>query len=499
MAELRLLSDDGGIDIDLVSGVWRVERGMITLPGSDDDALNRLQSGDRLAWTWPLAADASADYGNAGEAISYALEQARQWVEDPLRGNTLWLQARPGGQYTRRYMIKGGVFAELTSAGADLFWGKTVRRGSLTLYLHVAPPEANDPRDIGQLSSLVPAGGGGRHPVRATYPEDEASGDGVDLPSTGGTLEIPGRGTRPGRIGVLALETEVSTSSGITKYWAGLKSLYHEAGVASEFVPSWMIQDGTYTYLGSPFAAGAVGSGETGYVWVTITYNSGDWGRVFSISLAQVYSGSYPEHFIGRYRVIMRADISPAPQTIRFRLGYGLSSEADGEGLIYNDPVYVTTTDTYAGDYRLVELGSVIIPPFGYRQGGDVKKTVLQLDANHLDAAGSATINFNRLILVPEPRLLHIPKAGYLASTGTDVNTTLYYTAPDDVASALVYRDGNLRAAPQVQPTPAFYLPVEGALLVVVGAGDDFESSLSNLISVGARVYDRYASWRGAG
>ena len=84
-------------------------------------------------------------------------------------------------------------------------------------------------------------------------------------------------------------------------------------------------------------------------------------------------------------------------------------------------------------------------------------------------------------------------------STGTDVNTTLYYTAPDDVASALVYRDGNLRAAPQVQPTPAFYLPVEGALLVVVGAGDDFESSLSNLISVGARVYDRYASWRGAG
>ena len=25
MAELRLLSDDGGIDIDLVSGVWRVD------------------------------------------------------------------------------------------------------------------------------------------------------------------------------------------------------------------------------------------------------------------------------------------------------------------------------------------------------------------------------------------------------------------------------------------------------------------------------------------
>lgn len=495
MAELRLHDDDGAIDIDLLTGVWRVEHGTVSLPGSDDDALNRLQSGERLQWTWPLVTDAAAnpDYGEAAEAINYALEQARLWGSDSLRANTLWLKARPGGQYARRFVVIGGMLVELTSPGADLFVGKRVKRGSLTLFLHVAPPEANDARDVGQLPDFVPAGGGGRHPVVGTYPDADASSDGLALSCLGGVMEVAGRGTRPGRIGVLALAADASVAQKIEQYWVGIKSLYYEAGVASEFEPSWMIDDGTYTYLGDPFSMSAGGAGADAYVRGVITYNSDEFGRCFTVKLSQVYAGSYPEHFIGRFRVLLRVNLSAAVQTIRCRLGYGMATATDGEGLVYSDPVYITTVG--AGTYRLIEIGSVTIPPFGYRAGGDVD-ALLQLDANHLEVAGSAQIDFNRFILIPERRV-YLPESTTTITSGD--NQTAVYTAPDDKVSALVYNAGTLKGLPSVQPTPDFYMPAEGGLIVVAGAGADNASSNSHTIDLGVRLYDRYTSWRGAG
>ena len=493
MAELRLADDNGAIDIDLLDGIWQVEHGTVTLPGSDDDALNRLQSGDRVQWTWPLVASASQDYGNAAEAINYALEQARVWAGDSLRANTLWLKARPGGQYARRFVVKGGLFVELTSPAADLFTGKTVKRGSLILFLHVAPPEANDARDVGQLPDFVPAGGGGLHPVVGSYPDADASAVGSALSCLGGTMEVAGRGTRPGRIGVLALAADASVASKLEQFWVGVKSLYHEGGVASEFEPSWMIDDGTYTYLGDPFSMSAGGAGADAYVRGVITYNSGEFGRCFTVSLSQVYAGSYPKHFTGRFRVLLRVNLSAAVQTIRCRLGYGMVTDAEGDGLVYNDPVYITTVG--AGTFRLIELGSVVIPPFGYRAGGDVD-VLLQLDANHLEVAGSAQIDFNRFILIPERRV-YIPEATTTITSGD--NQTLLYTAPDDQVSCLVFNAGNLKGSPETQITPDFYMPAEGGLIVVAGASADNASSNSHTIDLGVRLYDRYTSWRGAG
>lgn len=493
MAELRLHDDDGAIDIDLLEGVWQVEHGTVTLPGSDDDALNRLQSGERVQWTYPLVASAGQDYGNAAEAINYALEQARLWSGDSLRANTLWLKARPGGQYARRFVVKGGLFVELTSQGADLFTGTMVKRGSLILFLHVAPPEANDARDVGQLPDIVPAGGGGRHPVIGTYPDADASSDGLALSCLGGTMEVAGRGTRPGRIGVLALAAAASASLKIQQYWVGIKSLYQEGGVASEFEPSWMANLGTSGYAGDPFTVTSGGAGADAYLRATITYNGGDFGRCFTVNLSQVYAGSYPEHFIGRYRVLLRVNLSAAVQTFRLRLGYGMVSHLYGYGLIYSDPVYVTTVG--AGAYHLIEIGSIVIPPFGYRAGGDMD-VLLQLDANHLEVAGSVQIDFNRFILIPERRV-YIPEAVTTDVTGT--NRALLYTAPDDKNSCLLFNGSTLRNAPEVQVSPDFYMPAEGGLVVVAGASYDNQSSNSNTIDMGVRLYDRYTSWRGAG
>lgn len=489
MSQSRLQTDDLTTDIDLAEGVWRHEYASVAIPGSEDDALNKLQSGGVIQAVFPLVSTDESLFVASSEAIQTALELARNWKTNPLFYNALWWKVQLYGQTSKRFLVVGGNFTELTGMAGDPFYESNVRRANLVLYLHVAPAENNLPRTEGALSTYVPGVGGGYFPAMATPTyADESEVGGLAISALGGTLQLAGKGTRPGRIALL--EVINNNAADLGEIWLGLKSTRAEAGAASTFDPSLTDVTGV---SGTPYTFSSGGAGENTYGQQTVTHNSGAWGSCSYVSV--LGGGGTASHMIGTYLMLLRyqvSAVSTANVTIRVRSRYTTNSAFDTT-FITQSPVY-KTVDTMA-NWGLLPLGILRYPHLGSRQDILTRSVYIQLQANMITTGDTATMRWNRILLVPIP---YIYVSGASLGQGA-ADRTVFLTHPDDRQECFTLNGYGVEYEPTVEIQPNFYLPVEGAVLSIVAARSLTNQNSADTVDAGMVIYDRYMSHKGDG
>lgn len=489
MAEERIYTESGSIDIDLFSGTWKSVYGVFAPGASMDEALSQLRTGEHIPTVKPLLAETSGDWSSAAEAIELALEKARLWRNDPIRYEPIWYKCRPDGAQALRYLIVGGYFQVIPMPGIDWQINSRLRRADLTMYLHKAPPEGNTERYIGTLPDYL--SGGGTHSMAPAPPTVPAFGvGGAGLSTIGGALSIAGNGTRPGRIQVMALDADSGlTGAAITKVWAGIKPLHFEAGGATDFDP---VQSFIATPA-SPFTNGTGGAGIDSYVYSELDYNGGAWGNAVQASIG---GADDLRHYYGRYVALLRYKITAESGTdpvIRARLQYAASQDYYTEA-VYLDNLAVMST------FGVVDMGIIQVPAGTGRVplGATGASQTIRIQANMLTSGDTATVQFCRLVLIPYPIFCRLGAAAiqYFVGTPDTSYSTDIYTHADDSYEAITRgvtyaRSGDAQANVQ----PEWYMPVEGGILVVAGAYS-LGSWPDQALDVGMILRDRYISSR---
>lgn len=493
MSDSFLQTDDSVIDIDLLTGVWRHEYATAAVPPSEDDALAQLQSGGVLQVVFPLVAELEADYATAGEAISLALEQARSWRKEPLFHNPLWWKVRPHGQTYRRFLVVGGNFVEITQQYADNLDTDGLRRGNLVLWLHIAPPENSIPRYFGELSAGVGIGGSKSMVGSPTYPP--AVGDGADITTLGGILQVTAEGTRPGRISLLEVVNQnVTLGNALNHIWVGIKPTSRTvAEDPTTFNPNLMTLTADPA---TPFTDTSGGAGENTYEQFVVTNNSDAFGECFYAAFPG--AGVTVAHFVGNYLVLLRYKVTAVTgsgtKPVRFRIGYGVGNGT----FIYSEPVYIAAPAVMT-TWGILAVGFAKFPTAGARYDGfTLAGARIKLQANALDSGDTVTVQFNRFVIMPRPYV-------YISSTSLyNTRRLLYKTHADDKQEAVIFTSATgLPSVPTVpykevtaELSPDFYIPAHGGTLTILGARSLSEQDETDVVDIGAVIYDRYMSWK---
>jgi hypothetical protein len=297
-------------------------------------------------------------------------------------------------------------------------------------------------------------------------------------------------GNVPARIASTTIQ--VNSGDELNELWLGFRT--SRMGTVTDFEPKWLCGSGT--------VIADTGTTDEG-TWMSCDFSAGvpDGNAMqtrFYIKTSDVVAGAKTGDQRGEFVVLLRAQLSSNATTCYVRLLDGYSST--DSNLRQQDRVKITSTS-----WLLYPLGTISIPP---SRGIDILGSTYDPDSGLMDdfrmaiqaqrvAGGTATLNFDYLLLVP------ITEGGiYVGDLGLESEQTLYiYTRPEDTVAAWTFTSGYGTTFEAVAPAPAgscgYSMPVGAPYVVCAGQRATLHDA-TDTIKLHSYVYERWRSLRGA-
>lgn len=381
------------------------------------------------------------------------VERVRLWHSDPTRSNSIWLEAASEGETVKRALIYDMVL------------------------------EIGD----GDFTPLLSVGGIGvrlvitRHPLWESLPGSNSNDSGA-ISCWGGVTSSSAFGLLGGDVSTRIGRLQVQETTGDTyELWAGIRPSNY--GVTN-WVSTWELESGS---AGTDTAASAASDASNGSEMRCTFATTASMAARVTIAVSNVITtASVQDDAIGRYLVLLRCKTDAG--TVGLRLYQGIGTTASDHAPV-SEEVYITNTA-----YKLIPLGEIVIPPFGFRAltpAGfqDPGRVALQLRAEVASGAPSK-FDMDALAMVPAEHMIY---ARALPTNGT--GTTYFITHEDDstqvigtdTAGAVMLGEYTMRD---------FYWPIESGSLYVYGQGAAAHV-LTNTITLSMLSACRYRAYHG--
>lgn len=463
MGDMMYLAGHDYTDIsakaDLINGVLRLRRGSWH-PRSGEFGE------DRVVETMDLVSE-ETNAAVIAELVKVEglLEQARTWPINPVQAGGAWLEWGIGAE--PRVSAEAGY----PSKRAWVYSGKLELGGG-----DVLPGAFLNDRAVAKLAIE-------RHPLWENLEPVEDSfssygfGDVEDM--TGLLAEM---GTAPARIVQFDFNTVPARTN--REFWIGFRSANRGW---SDYDPLWELEDGD----NGTDTSDAVDATASGGDKITCTFATEEGlDQRTKVSMHQAHSGiSYPEHFHGRYIVLLRAKVGSSTEC-GVVLRWGKYSDEDRARA---EEVYISNTS-----WKLIELGQVMIPAGGYRDEYNLAGYAelatyftMAIDAERL--SGSGSLDMDCLYLIPADHYLHAYNTAE-AQYGLHVTAM---TTPDDQVSARMEVAQVSQSYPSADiTTVGWFLPVDLAFAIAAVQEDSHDLTFN--LDWDLSWYPRWMLYRGS-
>ena len=338
--------------------------------------------------TWQIVAQERYDRSALEREadLDRALQFVGEWKDEILAKQSIWLYRKNRGEAPKRSLLLGYTKQPAITGSYSQFGENRRARFSLALTRHK------------YWESLA---------VLTQTREDVSLAAGmIDL-----STFIPGNSappTAPSRISEFLLEP---FTNDVQETWIGIKPFGE--GV-SEFDPIIPVENGAAA-TGLPSGKNtdttidqtATAGGSTGNVNITDFSTTPEMMPRWTVSLLGAFpTATHYEHWIGRYRVLLRYRVTSATAVLglALRVKNGGAGYAGGETL---PPTYRSHTNT---NWQVADLGAANLPPAGYRRfvanSYSIKEATFELHAELL--SGSGNLECDVLYLVPARYAFHL-------------------------------------------------------------------------------------------
>lgn len=452
MGRKLLLSNDAGTKyVNLLGGVFERRIGSMGSRGWTDGDTDPVI--EVLDVTVRDATD--IEIINAENDLSDLAEAAKVFPKDRLRAESVWLEENANSESARRAFVHGFQFVPYSIENHD--------------------PLLNTGAFFGKLAIT-------RAPFWETKTKQTLTQ--ANLSCWGGKMTITRAayldGTKPARIQRLSL---LFDNDDLVRYWFGVRPTYQ--GISS-FQAVWELESGTLgtdSSLAADLAASPAGSHPSNNMVQCSFGTSAYLLERVSMTVDQACSDANYKHFVGRYLVLLRAQMTAGSTTINVQMRSGV-----GDAMVIHERV---TVDSQI--FKLYELGEISIPHFAYRGavvGNDVVKNyTIEVWAER--TAGAAELCLDALCLIPSD---HLVSAKEVVTNSLDTGWAMeFYTFEDDETLAVLNKAGLLDPGME-SSFRDFYLPVEGGVAVL--AADCMPASEHQLDAVLDVTLDYFPRWR---
>lgn len=423
---------DSSSTADLYSGdvKWRAQ-GWSTKSGRDLvwDAIELVSTGSASA------------IRTAVVAIDTLFERARQYRDNPLNADPVYLYWGADGEPGKRSLVYDGEM-ELETEGitSPLLTGT----GAFMRLAVQRDPESESTAGTTLTASSV-------SPNAGKWPASYATG------------------SAPARIESFSVWPGAGDVGAITNIWVGIRPTYQ--GTAG-MLTAWECELGS-NVIDSTATADAAASGGTAMV-VSYTNEPTVMRERFAITLGQASggAGNYDD-IIGEYLVLGRIKVDAATTEIAVELRHAAGDLAGMESVVG------TTFIDGQTSYKLFELGTVQVPPTGNR-GNRASTSSLSGYAFHIytqrvSAAGTAS--FDVLYLIPSRHLFSVYNCSFSPNNESTISA---YTAPNYEQYAADVGGGGVIQNIEYGFTN-WEWPVGGGIIVAAAQGTAHDLTLHNL------------------
>lgn len=380
-------------------------------------------------------------------------QRAREFVRNPLHPDAVWLYHSADGESTRRAVVLDGELMYESLRGRNPF--------------------------------LTPTAGGGRAKIsvlRLPVFEDSSAwtyGSGTQTLWNWSGLIGNAKGTFPARIAKM----DYLVAGGAHRQWVGIRPLYEGT---TDFDPVLECEDGqAWTDTVVQGGIGAASGGQT----MKTTWATAGMNRRFKLTIDQIIGAGSPEHYLGRYLVLMRLKTSSANEELSIQFRAGLEESDAGY-----PPIISTFYHKGTGDWDLLELGEISIPGGGV-QNPDLtlselcNSVNLEIWAEELVDNGGFC-HWDAFVLVPTYSLFYSGAGAYTtgqATVGTSPIDT-YFGYVDWYAATVKYRTMPFSV------NEGWSYPQEGGLLVFAATLDIHSLTLTGDVDI--KAYPRWRFYR---
>lgn len=470
----RLYTESGGVNIDLVGGVFQLDYPVPAppewMPGADG----------LVQQTYPLTALVADDVPAATETLANALEGARLYAGDPHRYDPLWFEYyNDEKEGATRRLVLDGVLQRVSVWGHEALLAEATARANLLLICR-PEAEASETVDVGAV-----VGGGMRLLSGVGPPTYSAGSGGATLDGVGGTLSISGNGSRPGRIGKLTVTRNTGT---IGRLYAGIKPArgYDD----SAFDPVWDAYAGTAVAVTTQETSPLTDYVGSGYM-LTTPVLADTLLHSWTLRLDDIAATDH-RAFYGSYYAIGRIYVPLGSNEYGVQIRHGIETTTGTPQLTINEEVIV---DDGGGSWILVNMGRITIPGAGGRSAGnDLANFAIRVYVEQIGGTGGY-VAWDSFILIPAEHYLSFDTQMELANAG---DHWYAYTHPDG-AVEIVQRDSAGTIEDVAHPdTVDWRCPHTGGTLVIVACRQAGSSQTSMNVDVSLEISERHMGWRDA-
>lgn len=371
--------------IDLLTGPLRLKH--------SGWAPNAGRPGERITETIRLMGQGTQEQLIAAvRDLGRAVDRAREWVKNPWQYYTTWLECS--------LEAEPGSYSAEAAKHAPIFDGaiRWVKRDDFN-FPYV---------DTGYLEiDLVLE----RGPWEAVASINRSKTSWVSW----GDVWTPGAvyGDQPARLRLLTFH---NTTTPCYEFWIGYRETDQGYG---DFNPLWELEDGTN---GTDASDTSDGTASGGYKVVVNFATVTDWEERSRITLSEAQGAVNWDDFKGRFVVLLRCKVG-ASTVCGIQLKHGYEDDPDQ---VAGVKVLIDHTS-----WKLIELGQVANPTWGYREfSHDYDNPAtweMRIEANR--ESGSGSLDLDALYLVPADHYAHVEHVG----TGTLSDAMLVaMVSPDD-------------------------------------------------------------------
>lgn len=399
--------------------------------------------------------------------------EARLYISKTYRPNPVWFYFQSEGEGVRRAVVKDiqSVYRNYGPATSPL-------QGFSQAYVSVA---------IQRLPGYEPS----------TTTTDYQAGS-SDFNIFGGQWLV---GNDAGSSGQRIAQFVVSNSDTVSyrNVWVGIRGINEGT---SDFVSLWEAEDGTNVTTDAVDVGPAAGA--SGAAAVEIDFSATEaMAERNKILLTNVIVGTNSAHFIGEYMILGSFHLGSTDTECLVRLeqnwnsnsGYG--SLVGGTLLNVTDYPYIADTDIY----KFVELGSVQIPPEGYRNSwiatDRLNNMTFSLYAQRVTGTGS--LFYDCLVLIPTDHFFSAKFPVGSISTGIAGQSGLLhaYTSPEGKQWARIKSSAGLVLdSPYEYAFENWEYPVGGGLLVYAAQADSDGHPVQGFLDLGIELVPRWPGYR---
>ncbi|HNB50412.1 MAG TPA: hypothetical protein PK530_00635 [Anaerolineales bacterium] len=441
---LRLANLGQTSTLDLWSGTLQVRGG----------GWQTRRNGARVIETFNLVGGGSdATLITAVNTFEDLLDLVEKFHTDPLRNESIWLEANATSETARRALLYDGELTPAMLANLSPLLGRDGAYYTAALTRHAAWEKVT--AETASTTNVSALGG--------TW----ALGD------EGGTLN--------GRIARLSVEGRSGGGGPLHRFWVGIRPLYEGT---STFASKWECESGTNATDATDTAdANASGGTMVRVDFATVATLT----KRFHMGVTTFVSTS--KHAVGRYLILARAKVTAGTVALQMRSGF-----SGGENFAPHKMCFLSNTT-----YELIELGEVQFPPMGYRsllQNDEMLEQMqLQFWAERISGAGNLDVDC--LVLMPSEHMFYV--SGDRVQYYVDGNETQLLTFENDEHLAVNMQGIFSGLVPYANldyaPTRWEY-PVGGGLLVFAGQRNG-EQILTDAVDMDYSMYPRWRHYAG--